>query len=172
MQLGRWVLTGALFWSGAQTGVRMLLGFLTIKVTAVYLGPVGLALGGQAGNFLTLLHDHVSSAVGTAATRMVVEGRDTGRNEAPVWATALRFVALMGAALGVVLTVVQWPVAAWLFGDSGYSLVLVLIGAVLPLAMMYQVGTGVLSPRMDFRALAYSQIGAPVIGAAGFGSLS
>ena len=59
-------LRSAFGWGSAQAIVRLVVGFVSIKVTAIFLGPAGIALVGQTGNFLTLLQGTLGNAIQTA----------------------------------------------------------------------------------------------------------
>src|SRR5471032_2107155 len=70
---GGMALAKALGWSAAQSAVRMAVGFATIKVTAVYLGPAGLAVVGQLNNFLSMSTAATVNGVQTGLTKMTAE---------------------------------------------------------------------------------------------------
>ncbi len=44
-----------LFFSGISAGVKFVIGFVTIKLFALYIGPHGLALTGNISNLISLL---------------------------------------------------------------------------------------------------------------------
>ena len=130
-------LTAAFGWSVLQNLLRLLLSFLSVKVTAVLLGPSGIALVGQAGNFISLLKDALGNAIGTAVVKMTAEQGNEGRERMPLlWGTAVRLAAMLGIVVGMVVAAASRPLASWLFGHGDLWPVVALSGLVLPFALM------------------------------------
>lgn len=165
-------LRSALGWSGAQTAVRLAVGFASIKVTAVLLGPAGIALVGQVGNFLTLLGGTLGNAIQSAVTKMTAEAESRGEHFVALWRTALRLAAMLGGAVGLVIAMLSRPLAQWLLDASSLWPVIVLVGTVLPLLMVYLTLSGVLTGRRLFHLVAATNVGATVVGAAIFMALT
>ena len=165
-------LRSALGWSGAQTVVRLVVGFVSIKATAVLLGPAGIALIGQIGNLLTLLGGTLGNAIQSAVTKMTAEGESQGERPVVLWGTALRLTAMLGAVAGAVVIALSAPLARWLLDAPGFWPVIVLAGTVLPVLMVYQTLNGVLTGRRLFHLVAITNVGATIVGAALFITLS
>lgn len=166
-------LKAALGWSSAQVAIRLVMGFLSIKVTAVFLGPAGIALVGQAGNFISLLQGVLVNAIQTAVVKMTAERQDGNQGQShQLWGTAMRLSLLLGAAAGVVVMLANKPLSLWLFGREDLWPVVVLIGAVLPIGMLFQVLSGVLTGLSQFRLIAFTNIGVAIFGGALFIGLS
>lgn len=162
----------ALGWSGAQTAVRLAVGFLSIKATAVLLGPAGIALVGQVGNFLTLLQGTLGNAIQSAVVKMTAEREAQGERPVTLWGTALRLTLLIGAVAGIVVVAASRPLAGWLFDAPDLWPVVALMGVVLPAVMAYQTLNGVLTGRRLFHLVALTNVGATIVGAAVFIALS
>jgi len=166
-------LKSALVWSAAQTAIRLVLGFLSIKVTAVFLGAAGIALVGQAGNFISLLQGLLVNAIQTAVVKMTAERKDEHQEQSrQLWGTAIRLSTFLGVIVGVLVMLAHRPLSVWLFGREDLWPVVGLIGVILPIAMLYQVLNGVLTGLSQFRLIAFTNIGTAVLGAVVFIGLS
>jgi polysaccharide transporter, PST family len=166
-------LRAAFGWGSAQAAVRLVVGFVSIKVTAIFLGPAGIALVGQTGNFLTLLQGTLGNAIQTAVTKMTAEREAAGDvSHEPLWGTAMCLALGLGLAVGVPVIVLHRPLSAWLFGREDLWPVVVLVGAILPFTMSTLVLSGILTGLKQFRLIAFTNMGTTVLGAAIFIGLS
>ncbi len=114
------VLRQALGWAGAQSVVRIVLGFISAKVSAVYLGPAGMALVGQLGSFIQVVQGAVGNAAGTAVVNLTAERRAQADRLRLLWATALRLVVVLTGLVAVIASLASAPIATWLLGDAGF----------------------------------------------------
>jgi polysaccharide transporter, PST family len=167
-------LRSAFGWGTAQAVVRMAVGFASIKVTAVFLGPAGIALVGQAGNFLTLMQGTLGNAIQTAITKMTAEqdAADGAASRRPLWGTAMRLAICLGLAAGALVVVLRGPLSERLFGREDLWPVVVLIGLILPFTMLSLVLSGILTGLKSFRLVAFTNMGTTVLGAAIFIGMS
>lgn len=102
-------LSKAMFWSVGQSAVRFVVGFVGVKVTAVYLGPAGMALVGQFNNFLSMCTLMTVGGVQTGLAKMTAQTED-GSRHAQIWSTGLR-LALMLAGVSALLMALS---SSWL----------------------------------------------------------
>ncbi|MEP7294856.1 MAG: O-antigen translocase [Burkholderiales bacterium] len=166
-------LRSAFGWGSAQAVVRLVVGFVSIKVTAVFLGPAGIALVGQTGNFLTLLQGTLGNAIQTAVIKMTAEREAAGDlDHVPLWGTAMRLAVGLALAVGVMVILLHRPLSAWLFGREDLWPVVVLVGLILPMTLSTLVLSGILTGLKQFRLIAFTNMGTTVVGAAIFISLS
>ncbi|MYM26675.1 oligosaccharide flippase family protein [Duganella sp. FT135W] len=155
----------ALGWGAAQSVLRMVLGFLSIKITAVYLGPAGLALVGQFGNFFTLMSGAFGTAINTAVVNLTAKAGDDGVDGlATLWGTAMRLALLIGLALCVLVALASQPIAAWLLKDGAYWPAIVAGAASIPLSMAGFVITGGLNGQKRISVLGVIGIVSSLLG--------
>ena len=166
-------LRSAFGWGTAQAVVRMAVGFASIKVTAVFLGPAGIALVGQAGNFLTLIQGTLGNAIQTAVTKMTAEREGEGSlSHLPLWGTAMRLAIGLALVVGALVIVLHRPLSAWLFGREDLWPVVVVVGLILPFTMLNLALSGILTGQRSFRLVALTNMSTTVLGAAIFIALS
>lgn len=122
--LRTWVpapLARALGWGSLQAAGRLVCGFLSIKVTAVYLGPAGLALVAQFNNLLSLCQALLSTGLDTAAGRLTAEYGDDATRRRPLLATAARLVLGLGLGLAAAMALASPWLAQALLGDARWA---------------------------------------------------
>ncbi len=161
----------ALGWSSIQTIVRIGLGFVSAKVSAIYLGPSGVALVGQLVSFLQLVHGSVGNAAGTAVVSLTAERRTDSSRMNSLWATALRLVWTLALACLLVVGGGSKPIAAWLLGDSHYWPALVLGGLAIVLVVTETVISSALNGLKQVNLIAKTSIGSTLIEVTVYASL-
>lgn len=101
--------------------LRLVLSFLTIKVTAVYLGPSGLALVAQLVNFIGCCHGAVGNSIGSAIARIVPELRDDRGQRRRLLTTAWRLAAVLAGFTALAIVPFAAPLARWLFASEAHA---------------------------------------------------
>ncbi len=106
----------------------LVLSFVTIKLTAIYLGPSGLALVAQLGNFIAICQGILGGGIGTAINRLYPEfGHDrAGRKR--FLATAWCIASLFAVVSIVVIALASGPLARWLLTSDEHSTAVMLAG--------------------------------------------
>jgi PST family polysaccharide transporter len=100
----------SLGWGSAMSGVRLLTSFLSIKVTALALGPGGLVLVAQLTGFISLCQSMLGQGLVAGGVRLGAEHGADGSRRGQVYATVLRMGAVLVGAWALVLALA----APWL----------------------------------------------------------
>ncbi|MYN47377.1 oligosaccharide flippase family protein [Pseudoduganella sp. FT93W] len=153
----------ALIWGAGQTALKMVLSFLSIKITAVYLGPVGLAMVGQFGNFFTLLQAVVGSALNTGVTNLSAQTDDRAQLRR-VWGTAMSGSLLLGGAMALLVALASYPIAQWLLKDGAYWPAVVGGAVSVPVVMVGLVLNGAINGRKQISLLGRIGMGGALAG--------
>lgn len=148
----------ALVWSAAQSVLRLVVGFISIKVTAVYLGAPGLALVGQINNFMALAQGGVANAIQTGVIRFTAESEGDAARQKAVWRTGILLSLSLSAPLVVLVMVLAKPISRWLFDTEAYWLVVLVSGPCVLLAVLGYVLTGILNGLKRLREVSLVQI--------------
>ena len=151
-------LRSALIWSAAQSVLRLVVGFISIKVTAVYLGAPGLALVGQINNFMALAQGGVANAIQTGVIRFTAESEGDAARQKAVWRTGILLSLTLSAPLVVLVMVLAKPISRWLFDTEAYWLVVLISGPCVLLAVLGTVLTGILNGLKRLREVSLVQI--------------
>ena len=155
-----------------QTVVSMILSFVSVKITAVYLGPAGLGTVGQLGYFMAMTLAILSAGPNIGLTRRVAELGDDLPARDRVISTVLRSLLLVGAPAALVIVVAAKWLAAELLHDAGLSLSFWLFAAVFLFGLAGTVIVACAAGAKDYKTLALINMGTGVVGLALMGTLS
>lgn len=110
-------------WGSGMAGVRLLCSFVSIKVTAVVLGPSGLALVAQLAGFVMLMQSMLGQGLVTGSIRegAARAAAHPGGSAALVHATAARLALVFLVVAGLLLGWAAAPLAAWLLHDAALA---------------------------------------------------
>ncbi len=118
----------ALGLGGMHSLLGLVLSFITIKFTAVYLGPSGIALVAQLGNFISICQGILGGGIGTATGRLSPEFGHDSAGRKRFLATAWRLASLFAVASIVVIAAGSGPLARWLLTSDEYRTAMMLAG--------------------------------------------
>lgn len=104
----------------AQAVIRLICSFISIKLTAAYLGPSGLALVAQFNNLVTLGQGLAGSAANTAIVRLTPELAEDPDRRQVLWATAARIASLLALGFALLLVLFSEFISQRAFGDAGH----------------------------------------------------
>lgn len=149
---------------GSMAGVRLACSFLSIKITAIYLGPAGLALVAQFANFVTLWQSMISTGLGTGVVRLSAEyGEDPARRQR-LLSTALRMGIVMVVALTVVLMIGAPFFSHWLFSDNSYAWLIAISGFAVGAMVINDVLSSSMTAVREIGVVAGANVVATVVG--------
>jgi len=120
-----------------QTLVSMVLSFVSIKITSVYLGPAGLGTMGQLGLFMVMTQAILAAGVGTGLVRRTAELNEAPAQRELAISTALRML----VAAGAVTTVLVAGGATVLARDAIFVSTFLSVPVILLIALLFR-GTG------------------------------
>jgi PST family polysaccharide transporter len=159
MSLGK-----AMLWSVAQSAVKFAVGFVGIKVTAVYLGPSGMALVGQFNNFLSMSTNATIGGVQTGLAKMTAQaGPDDHARHAAVWPTALRVGGALALVTALLMALSCYWLSARLLLDQRYWPVFLLGSVALLAAALNGILNGILNGMKRMHALALGIIASSLL---------
>lgn len=166
------VMLNAFGWGGSMAAVRMVTSFISIKVTAVYLGPAGLALVAQFSNFVSLLQSMLGQGLTTGVIRLSSEYGDNTLRRRQVLATACRMGLVLAVAISLVLYFAAPYLSAWLLTDQKYEWLIAVAGLAVAAAMVTDVLLGTLSVSKEIGLIGVATIVSTVLGLAIFAPCS
>ncbi|WP_440028441.1 O-antigen translocase [Chromobacterium amazonense] len=105
--------------SGMLTFLRMLSGFIVSKVIAVYAGPSGLALLGQAQNLAAAFNGIVSAPLGNALIRYTAEHHERGFETcSPWWRSSIYWSCGLFIPLSIIILLFSSQISTLAFGNK------------------------------------------------------
>jgi PST family polysaccharide transporter len=90
--------------SSISTVIRIISGFISVKVVSVYIGPSGLALVGQIQNFVDMVSNIASAGVNSGVVKYTAEYRDNEKIKQKIWSSAVKlsFILLLPVAIFII----------------------------------------------------------------------
>lgn len=164
-------LRAALGWSSAQTVIRIGLGFFSAKISAIYLGPSGVALVGQLTSFIQAAQGAIGNGAGTAVVNLTAERSSQPERLNSLWATALRLALILALASSVLISTGAKPVAIWLLGDSAYWPAIVLGAFAVVMVVTETIITSAMNGLKQVNLIAKTAIGSSLLEVSLFASL-
>ena len=73
-----------------STVIRLIAGFVSVKIVAVYIGPSGLALVGQMQSFIAMISSIASAGVGSGVVKYTSEYKDNNEVKRKVWGNSVK----------------------------------------------------------------------------------
>src|SRR6185295_4096931 len=156
-------LWAALRWAGISTALRIVLGFFSAKVSAVYLGPAGMALVGQVNNFLQVATGAIANGASTAIVNLTAVHGSDSEHLGRLWGTAMRLVLGMAAVAAVLTAVAEVPLSAWLLLTGSYWPVLVVAAVAMLMAVADNVILGAMNGLKRVRLVASAGIASTIV---------
>lgn len=158
----------ALGLAGTQSVVRIILGFVSAKVSAIYLGPAGTALLGQINSLLQVVQGTVANGAEAAVVNLTAERRGEARAYSQLWTVALRLVLTLACVAAGLMAVFSVPIANWLLGAPGYWPVIIVAGLAAILGVLDKVILGTLNGLKLMGSVARANIVSSVLEVAAF----
>jgi PST family polysaccharide transporter len=81
--------------SSISTVIRIISGFISVKVVSVYIGPSGLALVGQMQNFVDIVSNIASAGVNSGIVKYTAEYRDNEKIKQKIWSSAVKLSVIL-----------------------------------------------------------------------------
>lgn len=120
--------------TGILTFIKMLIGFIIVKIVAMYSGPIGIATLGQLQSVIVSLNGIINAPVSSGIVRYTAECHSKGYKECSPWWTASIYWTI--AILAIILPLsflVSKPLSNWLFNNQEYYWLIIVAAFFLPL---------------------------------------
>ncbi len=114
--------------NAGATLVRMLTGFVSVKIVAVLIGPAGIALLGQLNNFSSIFLTASTGGINNGVTKYIAENQGSQQKINVYLRTALWITLSLSAVCGLVLLIGSGYFARLILKDAGYQGVIVVFG--------------------------------------------
>lgn len=146
------------FFTALLTLVRMASGFLIAKVVAIYTGPTGMAMLGQAQSLITSLNGVVTAPVGNGVVRFTAGNVENGFIAcAPWWRAALQISVILLLIVVPLGFIFSTQISDWLFSNTQYYWVVMIACAFLPFSVINTFFTSIINGQQQYKR--YIQVG-------------
>lgn len=111
-----------------STFVRMITGFVSVKVISVLIGPMGVALQGQLSNFSAMIMTFANGGITSGITRNIAANREDRENIKSYVGTAVKFTLIISSICGIFLILFSNILSEKILDDNQYRYVFVIFG--------------------------------------------
>ena len=115
-------------WTSLSTFMRMLSGFVSIKVAANLIGPSGIALVGHFVNVINIVTTLGTGGIGVGVTKYVAEYYDEPDKQSSILAHSLRITLLCSLIMSLFLIVFSRSLGHYIFQTYEYTELIVFFG--------------------------------------------
>jgi len=147
-----------------STLVRMITGFITVKVVAVTIGPTGIALLGQLNNFSNITMTVASGGINNGITKYVAEYKDSPSKIRLFLSTALQITLILSIICSFALIFLSGFLSKLILLDIKYKYVFVLFGISLILYSLNLYLMSILNGLKEFKKYVKINIISSIIG--------
>lgn len=146
------------------TLVSMATGLVSMKVVAALLGPTGVALIGQLGNFSSITQITAGGGIGNGVVRYAAEHKDNKTILSDYLSCGIRIVSVMTlfAILTLVLLAPEW--SRWVMKGSDYSYLFYIFGCTIAFYSCNEFLCTILNGFQDYRTYIFVKIWNSVVG--------
>lgn len=145
-----------------QTAVSLAVGFLSVKITSVYLGPAGVGVLGQMQQFIHLAFGVVVTGLKNGVVRRTAELGHDADTRAVVVATVLKLLLVMGLPVAAAVLIGSEWLASELLNNKNLRVALVLFSGAYVFGLVGTLILGCANGARDYRSTTTINIAASV----------
>ncbi|ESU20511.1 hypothetical protein FCR2A7T_08160 [Flavobacterium cauense R2A-7] len=149
--------------NSVSIGINFILGVLSVRIVAQFLGPSGMALIGSFKNFTALFKSLSTLGVNASMVRLFVENKNDKTELSKIYSTFFWIFLIISVVLGVLITLFSGFFSRFLFTTSDYGFAIRLFGLVLPFIVLNTFWIAVYNSLQQFRKIVFIQIVASVL---------
>lgn len=155
-----------------STIVKMITGFISIKIVSALIGPAGIALLGQFNNFSAIFLTFSTAGINTGVTKYVAEYSDSPNKVNLVLRTAIGMIAFMSILSGIVLIIGSTYFSKLILHSNRYSSIILIFGCTIVFYSLNSLLLAVLNGYKEFKKFVKINIISSVVGLLFSGTLA
>lgn len=150
--------------SAISTTIRIITGFISIKVVAVYIGPSGLALLGQMQNFITMMSSIASAGVNSGVVKYTAEHYENYEIKQKVWSSALKISLVLIVPMAIAIIFLADFISMKLFNTTEYSSIFIVFAVTVVFFVLNGLLTSILNAQKEIKKLTVLNIVGSLLG--------
>ncbi len=147
-----------LFFSGVSAFVKLLVGFVTIKLYAIFIGPEGLALTGNISNLIALLTSIASLGISSGVIKYVAEFKSDTNRLKSIISTGFKVIVIASLSTTLVVIFLSSILSNKTLYSTDYYGIMLLLGFSLPLTMLNVFISNILNGHKSLEKLMYVNV--------------
>jgi len=150
--------------SAISTIIKILTGFVSVKIIAIYIGPSGIALLGQMQNFINMISNIASAGVNNGIIKYTAEFKDDEKTKQKIWSSSVKLsvILIVPMALGIILF--SEYLSLNLLKTTEYKSVFIIFAISIIFFVMNGFLTSILNGQGEIKKLTYVNISGTLIG--------
>lgn len=116
------------FWQGISSMIKILVGFITMKFIAIYLGPVGVAIVGNFTNITSIFINFANGGITSGITKYIAEYEDNEIKQKEMLVHSIKINLFCSIIITIFVCLFYKFIAKLVFGDYSYSSVILIFG--------------------------------------------
>ena len=150
--------------SAISTVIRIITGFISVKVVSVYIGPSGLALVGQMQNFIGMISNIASAGINSGLVKYTAEYRDNENIKQKIWSSAFKLSVILILPITISIILFSNYISLILFKTNEYKFVFDLFAITLFFFVMNGLLTSILNGEGEIKKLTILNIASSLFG--------
>ena len=152
------------FMNGVATVIRMLTGFISVKVVAAVIGPIGVALLGQLNNFTQILLSISNGGINAGITKYTAEHSESEKDYSRYMGTGFWITLCLSIVTGLVIIVGAGYFSRSILHDVQYKAVFYVFGGTIILYALNALLISVINGFKEYRKYVIANIIGSVVG--------
>jgi PST family polysaccharide transporter len=150
--------------SSISTVVKIISGFISVKVVSVYIGPSGLALVGQMQSFVEMISNTASVGVNNGVVKYTAEYRDNIKIKQKIWSSAIKLSVILLLPITISIIFFSDYISLRLLKTYEYKSVFILFAITLFFFVMNGLLTSILNGEGEVKKLTILNIASSLFG--------
>ncbi len=139
--------------SAISTLIRVIAGFVSIKVVAVYLGPSGIALIGQMQNFISMISSVASAGVNSGVVKYTAEYYEDDKIKKKIWSSALKISLVLILPIAIAIIFSADFISMKLLNTTEYSSIFIVFAFSIVFFVLNGLMTSILNGQKEIKRL-------------------
>ena len=147
-----------------STFIKLLTGFVSVKVVSVLIGPSGVALVGQLNNFNSIILSFASGGVNSGVTKYIASDQSDKNNPEVLIGTAIKITLFFSAVISIFLILFSKYLSKTILLDSHYYFVFIVFGITLILYSINALLLSIVNGFKQFRLYVMISVASSIVG--------
>jgi len=144
--------------------IKVITGFITIKIVAVYIGPAGLALIGQMQNFINMISSIASAGVNSGVIKYTAEHFDDEIIKQKIWSSALKISMVLIIPIAVTMILFADFISMKLLNTTEYNSIFIVFALTIIFYVLNSLLTSILNGQKEIKKLTILNIVGSIFG--------
>ncbi len=150
--------------SAIATIIRVIAGFVSVKIVAVYIGPSGLALVGQMQSFIGMMSSVASAGIGSGVVKYTAEHYEDESAKQKIWSSALKISLVLIVPMAVAIIFLAEFISLKLLHTREYSSVFIVFAVSLVFFVLNGLLSSILNGQKEIKRLTLLNIAGALFG--------